>query len=503
MIRSKGPTRCNPFRTGLVCIAIGWLLAPQLSPAQWSESQEGHLVIRGGWLFDGVGDERRPNTGIVVRDGKIIATDLEAAGPIPDQAHVIDLNDTDTILPGLIDLHAHYNLDLVDRGRVEEVVYNGIVFLANGVTSTWSAGEYYPERVIAQRDRIDAGQSVGPRLFASGPYFGAFRCEYNVGLASDECIGWPNDITEQEIRREVDYWARQGVISIKIKQASPDEMSIIIEQAHKHGMTTAGHLANYNWEYDVELRDAILMGLDRVEHQLTLGSGGPESAEMPEMIELMLAHGTFYDANLQMYGGVNERRAHAAEMLWTDEARFFTPYTQRLLEERGEPPPESDAAEFAQRVLELKSLFAAGGRHLLIVGTDEPVYTSLLPGFAYHRELLAMSYAGIPPAAVLKAATINGATALGVDDRLGSIEIGKLADLFVVRGNPLDDIKAARDIKLVFKDGVAHDPAELLQMAEGKIGPIDADDHADWELEIRPLERGPDVTSSDGRGAPP
>ena len=471
----------------LVCNIVLMLVAPQLVVAQWSEGQDGRLVIRGGWLFDSVSDERRRNTGIVIGDGRIVAVDADVEQQVLTMAHVIDLADTDTVLPGMIDLHAHYNLDLVDKGRVEEVVYNGIVFLANGVTSTWSAGEYYPERVIAQRDRIDSGESVGPRMFASGPYFGAFRCEYNVGLASDECIGWPNDITEEEIRQEVDYWAKQGVISIKIKQASPGEMKILIEQAHKHGITTAAHLANYDWEYDVELRDAILMGLDRVEHQLTLGSGGPGSAEMPQMIDLMLTHGVFYDANLQMYGGINERRAHAEEMLWTNEARFFTPYAQGLLEERGEPPPESDEAEFAQRVLELKSLFDAGGAHLLIVGTDEPVYTSLLPGFAYHRELLAMTYAGIPPVAGLKAATINGARALGVDELIGSIEAGKLADIVVVRGNPLDDIKVVRDIKLVVKDGTVYDVVELLQSAVGKIGPAGPNDHVAWELEIRPL----------------
>jgi imidazolonepropionase-like amidohydrolase len=465
------------------------LLVAQLAPAQWTEGQEGQLVIRGGWLFDSVSDQRRPNTGIVIRDGVILEVDADIQQQVLSTAHVIDLAETDTILPGMIDLHAHYNLDLVDSGRVEEVVYNGIVFLANGVTSTWSAGEYYPERVIAQRDRIDAGESIGPRLFASGPYFGAFRCEYNVKTAADDCIGWPNDITEDEIRQEVDTWAEQGVVSIKIKQATPGEMKILIEQAHEHGMTTAAHLSNYHVEYDVELRDAILMGLDRVEHQLTLGSGGPRSAEMPQVIDLMLAHEVYYDANLQMYGGINERRVHASEMLWADEAKYFTPYAQELLEKRGEPEPESDDAEFAQRVLELKSLFDAGGARLLVVGTDEPVYTNLLPGFAYHRELLAMTYAGIPAAAVLNAATINGARALGIDHRLGSIEAGKLADMVVVRGNPLDDIKAARDIRFVIKDGIAYDPAELLQSAEGRIGPAGPDDHADWELEIRPLRQ--------------
>jgi len=463
------------------------LFAPMPALAQWSLSGNAELVIRGGWLFDSVADTRRRNTGIVIHGGKIAEVDAKILQHAESAGNVIELQDSDTILAGMIDLHAHYNLDLVDNGRVEEVVFNGIIFLANGVTSTWSAGEYYPERVIEQRDLIDAGESIGPRLFASGPYFGGFRCEYSIKTAADDCIAWPNNITEAEIRQEVDKWAEQGVVSIKIKQATPGEAKVLIEQAHKNGMTTAGHLGNYNVEYDVNLRDAILMGLDRVEHQLTLGSGGPQSAEMEQMIEMMLAHQVYYDANLQMYGGINLRREHLSEMVWTDEAKYFTPYAQDLLELRGPPAPESDDAEFAQRVFELKSLFDAGGGHLLIVGTDEPVYTNLLPGFAYHRELLAMTYAGIPPAAVLKAATINGAKALGVDASLGSIEVGKLADFVIVNGNPLDDIKITRDIRFVIRDGAVHDPKALLLSAEGKIGPAGPHEHAEWELEIRPL----------------
>jgi imidazolonepropionase-like amidohydrolase len=400
---------------------------------------------------------------------------------------MIDLEGDVTILPGMFDLHAHYNFDLIDEGRAEEVTYNGIVFLANGVTSTWSAGEFFPDRVLDARDRIDRGDAIGPRIFASGPYFGAFRCEYSIKTAADDCIAWPNDITEEEIRQEVNKWAEQGVISIKIKQATPSEAKILIEQAHKNGMTTTGHLANYNVEYDVDLRDAILLGIDRVEHQLTLGSGGPRSAEMRQMVELMLAHQVYYDATLQMYGGINLRRAHLSEMIWANEAKYFTPYAQALLEKRGPPSPESDEAEFSQRVLELKTLFEAGGERLLIIGTDEPVYTNLLPGFAYHRELLALTYAGIPPAAVLKAATINGARALGVADQLGSIEAGKRADLYIANGNPLEDIKAARDVRLVIKAGETYEPEALLRSAEGMIGPTGPDDHDDWKLRVAPL----------------
>ncbi|MEH6585533.1 MAG: amidohydrolase family protein [Halioglobus sp.] len=476
-------------RLQICAITLLACLMPALALAQASEVDKGSLLIRGGWLFDGVADTRRRNSGIVVREGKIEAVDVTADQQSFANATVIELAEAETILPGLIDLHAHYNLDLVDKGRVEEVFYNGIIFLANGVTSTWSAGEFYPERVIAQRDLIEAGGAIGPRIFASGPYFGAFRCEYQVKVAADECVAWPNDIAEEEIRNEVDKWAQQGVVSIKIKQATPGEAKILIEQAHKNGLTTAGHLANYNVEYDVSTRDAILMGMDRIEHQLTLalGSDDPRSAETPEMIDLMIKHQVYYSANLQMYGGINLRRDHPTEMIWTNEEKYFTPYTQALLERRGPPEPESGEPEFAQRIVELMALYKAGGENLLLVGTDEPVYTALLPGFAYHRELLALTYAGLTPAAVLKAATINGATALGVADRLGSVEAGKLADLLIVRGNPLDDIKVARNIRLVVKEGVVHDPKTLLLSAEGKIGPAGLADHKDWELQVKPL----------------
>lgn len=477
----------NSFRHCVYMITAIAVLIPELVLAQWAEPEDGQLLIKGGWLFDGISDTRRRNTGVLIQNGKI--TDIDVDEQVPSGIKTVELADNETLLPGLIDLHAHYNLDLVDNGRVEEVVHNGTIFLANGVTSTWSAGEYYPETVIAQRDLIDAGEAIGPRLFVSGPYFGGFRCEYNIKVAADECIGWPNDITEEEIRAEVDKWAAEGVISIKIKQATPDEAKILIDQAHKNGMTTAGHLVNYNVEYDVTTRDAILMGMDRVEHQLTpaLGIDDPRAAEAPEMVELMIEHQTYYGPHLQMYGGIIQRKKNLVEMVWHNEAKYFTPYAQDLLERRGPPGPESQDAEYVQRVIELMALYDAGGANLITVGTDEPVYTSFLPGFAYHRELFAMNLAGLPPLAVLKAATINNATALGIEDRVGSVEVGKLADLVVVRGNPLEDIKAVRDIKMVIKDGVTHDPQALLLTAEGGIGPTGPDDHGNWELELRPL----------------
>ena len=101
--------------------AILMLSAPVMSFAQPSEPEAGELIIRGGWLFDGVSDTRRRNSGIVIRNGKIV--DVDADVPRQTAANVIDLQDSETILPGLIDLHAHYNLDLSSNLRFGDVVW--------------------------------------------------------------------------------------------------------------------------------------------------------------------------------------------------------------------------------------------------------------------------------------------------------------------------------------------------------------------------------------------
>ena len=102
----------------LYTIAFLILFTPFMAQAQWSKAENGTLIIRGGWLFDGVSDTRRWNSGIIIRNGKIVDVDANVDVEIPGSANVIDLQDSETILPGLIDLHAHYNLDLVDVGRV-------------------------------------------------------------------------------------------------------------------------------------------------------------------------------------------------------------------------------------------------------------------------------------------------------------------------------------------------------------------------------------------------
>ena len=98
------------------------LLVSATAYSQWSEPPQEEIIIRGGWLFDGISNKRRQNTGIVIQQGKIVEVDANLKDKTIPTTNVIDLTDLETILPGMIDLHAHYNFDLVDEGRVEEAV---------------------------------------------------------------------------------------------------------------------------------------------------------------------------------------------------------------------------------------------------------------------------------------------------------------------------------------------------------------------------------------------
>src|SRR5262249_2766011 len=259
------------------------------------------------------------------------------------KARVIDLDDTATILPGMFDLHAHHNMNLVGGGRVDEFVYNPIIYLANGVTSTWPAGEFNPEGMMEARKRIDSGKQIGARIFNSGPYFGRARCQEANDHTSD-CKAWPNTITEQQIRDQVDYWAERGVRSLKIKLASPNEMRIIVDQAHKHGLTTSSHMQAEDFHQDVDPRDAILMGLDRIEHSIApvedvIGGkypvGGPE---LKALIDLMLARNIYFDATMRVYGAGTIAQSTTLNTHWVDEAQFFTPFMQSLFATRRQGP---------------------------------------------------------------------------------------------------------------------------------------------------------------------
>ncbi len=134
---------------------------------------------------------------------------------------------------------------------------------------------------------------------------------------------------------------------------------------------------------------------------------------------------------------------------------------------------------------EAKKFYDMGGAAWMTLGTDHPSWGEFFSGFGSHRELQALVASGIPPAAALKIATINGARALNVASKLGTIEAGKFADLFVVEGNPLQDIRNTHKVRLVMKAGVVYDSAKLLASVKGKLGPDSAADADWWKGKVR------------------
>jgi imidazolonepropionase-like amidohydrolase len=147
---------------------------------------------------------------------------------------------------------------------------------------------------------------------------------------------------------------------------------------------------------------------------------------------------------------------------------------------------------------EIKAFYDAGGASLITLGTDHPSWGEFFTPFSTNREMLSMSLSGIPNADVLRIATINSARAMGFGDRLGTIEAGKWADLVVVRGNPVQDIKRVRLPRLVIKAGRAYDPEALMKSVEGKIGPSSSADSAAWAPTPR-AGRGGGATTSPPR----
>ena len=480
------------MRTGVKALVVGAaLLVATASLASRGQNipplQAGDIVIVGGRLFDGVRDTLVPNTGIVVRQGIFLEVGANLANRDLSAARVIRLPDNETILPGFFDLHAHYAIDLFNQGRVDEYTVNPILFLANGVTSTFPAGEVDPEGMEAARRRLERGEQVGARLHGSGPYFGTAR------------PGWNNAAeTPERIRKEVDEWAARGVRGFKAKGIQPAQLSALIDQAHRYGLPVTGHLDSGS-RNSVNPRDAIYMGIDRIEHFMggdaivgerpaysSLEALDVTRPEVDNIIQLYLRRNVYYDATVSAYGYWAEKDP-VIYTQWMDERSFLTPHAREVTAGPIKARTVNQQFERIYRVKfkEVKRFFDAGGGRLITLGTDHPSWGEFLNGFSAHREVQAFVVAGIPPAAALKMATINGARALHLGDVLGSIEAGKLADLFVVRGNPLEDITVTRLTRLVMARGALYESAALIASAKDKLGPQSAADDDWWKGNVR------------------
>ncbi len=307
------------FFVGLLVAAVG----PLPATAQPSQADPETVVLTGGQLFDATDTTLTTNPGVVVRAGKIVA--MGEADVDRSEARVVELEAEHVLMPGFIDLHAHYAVDLFGKGRVEETDGYPLLFLANGATTTFTAGELQPEKMQRLRQDVDRGNRRGPRILTSGPYFGAAR------------PGWDTTRTPASVRAEVDRWVERGVRHFKAKRLRGLLLQALIDQAHRHGATVTGHLGSGSGS-SVNPREAIDMGIDRIEHFLggdqlpatapaydSLPSASPDEPAFERITRHFIEHSVFFDATISAYGYYGEQDPDVFTD-WADEAQYLSPF---------------------------------------------------------------------------------------------------------------------------------------------------------------------------------
>jgi imidazolonepropionase-like amidohydrolase len=286
-------------------------------------------------------------------------------------------------------------------------------------------------------------------------------------------------------RRFVAYWGQEGATWLKaytnIRRA---ELKAAIDEAHKRGMKVTGHLCS------VSFREAVELGIDNLEHGLLtatdfdpqkkvdvcpsgsvarVGTASTTSDTARSTIKAMIDKGVGMTSTLVVYEMFFPNRPTKDErMLEAMSPEVREAYMQmrtRIDTAKGSPM----TADVLKNAMAFERAFAqAGGR--LAAGVDPTGFGGALPGFGDQRNYELLIEAGFTPAQTVQIMSANGAKILGVYDKLGSVERGKLADLVVLQGDLASDPSVIRKVTTVFKDGVGYDSAKLIAAVKGRVG---------------------------------
>ncbi len=422
-------------------------------------------ALVGGLLFDARMKEVK--TGLAVQiDGHRILDVCEPAA-LPENITRIDLTGH-TILPGLIDVHVHSE------------DWHAPLYLANGITTARDVGCEL-ESVLARRARWNEPDAPAPRLLCTGPMLDG---PGNTWRPSTRLVQTP-----QEARAQVDYLVERGVDQIKAYAFLEWPcFAAIVEQARRRGKFVVAHLGK-----QTNARQAIEAGLDEIEHLSGVSEAmwwernqssatwdwvqlwaAIDAERMARLIDLMLERGTWLAITRLVWLRIAtiwdpRHQAHpqlqylpAPLLAWWDTR--FPKNSQATPVPKGMLPP--NRFDRSQQVAGMAIFTAEAIRRgcKILIGTDTP-FPHLGPGFSFHDEIWALLECGLSEAAALQAATLSGAQALEIDHLVGSIEPGKLADLLIVTGNPLADMRALQQIAAVLKEGRWYNPADLLAQA--------------------------------------
>jgi Tol biopolymer transport system component len=402
----------------------------------------GRIVVHAGRLVDGVQPTARADVDIVIQGHRI--TSIEAHRDVlHSQGTLVDATGR-TVMPGLIESHGH-----VHKEHGEAF---GRIHLAYGITTVRSPGGH-PYEALEDREAIDSGRRVGPRVFFTGYLLDGARPYYPLASPSPSAA-----VVEMELERA----RRLGYDMLKTYVRLPDLLQKqAIDGAHKIGIPVSSH----------EIYPSALGGVDSVEHTGATSRRGysPKQSSTGRSYEDVIQIITKSQMTITptaALGGFQRLLAREPELVNDPRAQLFPQWVRETMQPsapqgrggRGGGGGRGGAQGPNAAFVTIKALHAAGVR--IIAGTDSP----LVPyGISLHGELEDYVAAGLTPFQALQTATVNPARLLAADADLGTVQVGKLADLVVVEGDPLVDIKAARRVRTVVKNGEIYEVASLIR----------------------------------------
>lgn len=429
------------------------------------------IVLRHVRVIDGTGAPARADQAVVIRDGRIAAMGADGSVAIPAGAHQMDLTGK-SIIPGLVMVHEHlyYPTGGVYANLSESFTR---LYLAGGVTSMRTGGNMNGYGEINTAAAIARGELAGPWVDATAPYVTGPGIRINQLTAVR---------TPAEAKRHVDFWADAGATSLKAyMHISRENLGAAIEAAHARGMRVTGHLCS------VTYAEAAGLGIDNLEHGFFAATDfvqgkSPDECRQQGQAELAASLDTTKPEMKALIATLVRRNVALTSTLTIFETfvpgRPMPPGLEVLVPSLREDYERRHAA-LATRTSGYTALFAAaraaeiafvraGG--LLVVGTDPTGGGGVIAGYSNQRALELLVESGFTPLEAIAIGTLNGAKYLRRDALVGTVAVGKQADLVVLGGDPSTEIGAMRRVELVFRQGIGYDPAKLIESVKGKVG---------------------------------
>lgn len=444
--------RSNLFVAAAGIAAILAAACSARDPGAKGPGGEAVLAIRDVWLWDATRPTGAAGRTVVIRGDRIVEVGPSERVAVPDGATVIEGAGLH-LIPGLWDMHVHA---LWADGVPETFLP---LFVAHGVTGVRDMGGEI-EILLRVREDLRTGRLLGPRLVAAGPILDGPE-------PVDPRASWAL-ATPADARAAVDSLAEIDVDFLKVYTLLPPPVfDAVVEAAAERSLPVAGHVPA-----EVGPIEAARAGMITIEHmmsELDYFCDPDDPAACEPNFEAFRAHGT-----RQVPALVEEREPSKEAAAADPRLRFLPPPVLALWfggEVEPDPGPRTAAPPAPaepREALELARALHRAGISLL-AGTDAGIPFTF-PGSSLHEELDLLVAAGLTPAEALAAATSGPAELLGRDD-LGTIAPGKRADLVLLRGNPLEDVRHTREIEAVILDGALLDRERLdriLQEVEAK-----------------------------------